>query len=700
MKKFLMIALSLMLVMTYVVPAAADSEPTATAYAGGAALSGNGVYVEVDDNLSMTVYRVEDDGSITPMTQKPEPIVPTGLSAAIQTAWAGKLPWSAGTGTGTANFNNGSAKLLSDKSGYATTGTRSTGNVTGNEVAIDNFVLTDAVNETNVTTYFGPGDRLTVTGKSATANLTRVLVIETSYRNPGVISVTSKYRFDGAGSLSIARFVENNYKIYDPLPDNRYIANKREAGLWTFQGTALIWGMDYVMPVFSTMGLGNTDELSSKHSTADESGAPSLISRNNWFWAENGGIPINDYWGENVGIMVGSAMPHMVRGMELPTRGSGISGKHDTAYTWVGWPGATLEAGVLTDVGTSIVGVHTGDLYEGNRQFSQAMAFIPDLEINGEEMPSDWLALPDPETYPDYAWGNTWESWGGGEGFNPLQSITFALDGTFDNWGIKYVILDAAWYPRGTGTGSRNPGGTGGMTALQLLEQTQRCGEGGYIAIASKWRDVAEYFNLPNVTEEDTKAVVRAWNDFMHAHGFKTAAWCMPSAVFLHGGGDAGWSSATAGSGAVIGNATNGGVNSRNIQIDTPFTLAHPDYMITANAAQYDPATGQLLPDSPKPWYVRETGYYPQTGTGDLCLGNPRVMEEYTDYFCNLIFRDYGFDGLKVDSLWGTQQCFALGHGHDGNPNASIENYAKFWKVIHDKAKAILGEEPWMKHCC
>ncbi|MCL1808816.1 MAG: hypothetical protein FWG42_03495 [Clostridiales bacterium] len=686
MKRFLVIALSLMLVMTYVVPAAADSEAEAARNAAGAALAGDGVYVEVDDSMSMTVYRIEADGSCTRMTNKPEPIVPTGLAAAIQTAWSNRLPWSVGTGTGATNFNNGSAKLLSDKSGYVTTGTRSTGSVTGNEVAIDDFAVSDFANETNVATYFGPGDRLTVTGKSASANLTRILVIETSYRNPGVVSVASKYRYDGAGTLNIARFVENNYKIYDPLPAGDYIANKREAGLWTQQGATLVWGLDYVVPVFNTMGLNNTTAMDSQRCANSDN-----VSKNNWFWGENGGLPFNVFWGENVGITIGFATPHMVRSGELPTRGSGIANAHDTAYAWVGWPGKALESGVLTDAGVSYVGVHTGDNYQGSRQYTQAMSYIPNLVINGHELEPDWLAPPDPANYPEDAWMNTWESWGGGESFNPLQSINFVLDGTFDEWGLKYIILDAAWYPRGNGSGSRSPGGTSGMTALQLLEQTQRCGEGGYITIGSKWRDVASYFGLPNETDEDTKAVVRAWNDFMHEHGFKTAAWCMPMSVYLHPGSDTGWSSAIAGSGAVI--------SGRNIQIDTPFTLAHPDYLITANAVEFDPATGQLLPDQPRPQYRRQTGYYPQNGTGELCLGNPRVLDEYTDYFCNLIFGEYGFDGLKIDTQWGTQPCLAIGHGHDGNPNAGFENYALYWKYIYDKAKAILGEDPWMKHC-
>ncbi|MCL2163803.1 MAG: hypothetical protein FWH55_05265 [Oscillospiraceae bacterium] len=647
-------------------------------------IEGEGIYVEVNRNTSLSIYRVEEDGSLTPMTEAIEPIVPTGLDAATQTAWAGRLPWSVGAGTGNTTLHNNSAKLLSAKSGYLTTGTRSTGGVAGNETAIEDFVLIGSEYEEDVEGYFGEGDRLTIVGESAAIDLTRIVVIETSYRNPGVVSVTTKYRYNSAGSLSIARFVENNFKIHDPLPASRYIANKREAGLWTQQGSTLVWGMDYVMPMYNTMGTRASTTMDAPRCANND-----LVSRNNWFWGENGGIPFNLFWGENVGVLIGSAMPTMVRSMEIPTRGSAITGEHDTAYTWVGFPGKTLQSGVLTEIGTSIVGVYSGDNYTGSKMYEQAMSWISNIEINGYELPSDYFASPDPANYPEDAWLGTWESWGGSEGFNPIAAIRYANNGVFQKLGIKYIILDAAWYPRGTNTSNASPGG-----GAYNYQTAQAGGEGYYRVIPGKWADVATYFNLPNTTFEETKAVVRAWNDFMHEKGLKTAAWCMPESVFLHAGSDTGWSSAASGSGATI--------SGRNIQIDTPFTDEHPDYLITANAAEYDPLTGALLPGqtgSNRPWYRRQSGYYPQNGTAELCLGNPRVLEEYTDYFCNLMFAEYGFDGLKIDTQWGTSQCFAIGHGHDGNPNASIENFSMYWKTIYDKAKEILGEDPWIKHC-
>ena len=299
--------------------------PTPAFAAEGTVLSGNGVKVEVDGNMSMTVYREEADGSYARMTYAPEPV-----SNPIQSSWAGVLPWSTGTGTGAGNFNNGSAKLLSDKSGYVTTGNRSTGSVTGNEVAFE-FVTAASEIQKGVTTYFGPGDRLIVEGYCAALELTKIMVIETSYKNPGVVSVSSSYQYEGEGTLDIARFVENNFKIYDPLPAEDYIATKREAGLWTQQGSTLVWGMDYVMPVYNQMGYGNPTTMDNQRCANGD-----LTSRNNWFWGENGGLPFNVFWGTNVGITIGFATPYMVRSSELPTRGSAIAGQHDTAYQWVG----------------------------------------------------------------------------------------------------------------------------------------------------------------------------------------------------------------------------------------------------------------------------------------------------------------------------------------------------------------------------
>ena len=334
--KILSLALAIAFVLSLMPTALAATDPAETA------LSGDGIYVSVDDNMSMTVYREDAEGVRTPMTEKPTTQDPA-TGNRMFASWDNKLPWSAATGTsGNTDFLAASAKLLSDKSGYVTTGSSA-----ADEVKTDDFVKQSSVLETNVSTYFGIGDRLTVTGWSDALRLTRILVIETASDLPGTVSVTSKYRYDGEGTaLNVYKFVENNFKINDPLPQSMYIAKKREAGLWSYQGAALCWGADQVVPVFDTIGTRSTTAPN-----AEKAATTDLVSRNNWFWGENGGTPYNDFYGTNVGIGVGSAMPYQVRGMQLPTRGSGITGEHDTAYTWIGWPGATLQKGALTNVG-------------------------------------------------------------------------------------------------------------------------------------------------------------------------------------------------------------------------------------------------------------------------------------------------------------------------------------------------------------
>jgi len=189
------------------------------------------------------------------------------------------------------------------------------------------------------------------------------MCIETSDRNPGVVSVSASYQYDGEGSLNITRFVESNLKIYGPLPEGDFITNKREAGLWTQQGAVIAWGADYVIPMHHRMGTRSTANMDAVKAGSAESGNENTVSRNNWFWGNNGGLPFNAFWGINAGILIGAADPYHIRCMEMPTRGSAIRGQHDTAYQWVGYPGKTLQSGVETEIGTTIIGVFDSDNY-------------------------------------------------------------------------------------------------------------------------------------------------------------------------------------------------------------------------------------------------------------------------------------------------------------------------------------------------
>ncbi|HHW48684.1 MAG TPA: hypothetical protein GXX14_08735 [Clostridiaceae bacterium] len=526
-----------------------------------ATLDGEGISISVDSNMSMTVFLVKQDGTKIQLTQKPD--MPN--------------PWS------TYSDANTASAVLSSQSGYVTIGPSRS-----DEVAIDDFVLTDIKKETDVDTYFGKGDRLTVTGHSESLNLTRIIIIETAYGHPGVVSVTSKYCYDGDGTLKIHKFVENNYKIVGaPLPE--VIPGKVEASLWSWQGSAIRWGADDLIPVYDTMGSG----IASDHDV-DRARASDLTSRNNNLWSTNGGTPFMDFYGLNGGIGIGSAMPYHLYNLEIPVKGSGIPGQHDTAYTWIGWPGKELQAGVLTDVGTSIVVAHTGDFYNGCRAYANAMK-----EIGHCNIPSSSL--------PDWAYDPHWETWGYGEDF--LPEIVLAMLPELKSLGVKSITLDAGWYKR-----------------------DEINGEGMYIPDPEKYANVGGF---------------KAFVDAIHDAGLKVLGWCAPSVGRLGG-----------------------------TPLTSPLMAQHPDYFISSSASEIVP--------------VRAGGYYPiSSRCYDLCLGNPVVLDDFTTDFVNLFIGEYDLDGFKMDSVWGTHQCMAEGHGHDGDPDASIKGWSVFFKNIYEKAKAI-----------
>lgn len=525
-----------------------------------AELRGEGIHIEVDANTSMTVFLVQPDGTRIQLTEKPE----------------STNPWSAWTTRNTAS------PVLSGQSGHVRLGTDAR-----NERAVDDFALTAVKNEENVITYFGRGHRLTVEGYSAALDLTRRIIVETAYGHPGMVSVQSSYRYDGKGTLDIYKFVENNFKIVGaPLPE--VIPNKVEAPLWALQGSAVRWGADHLSPVYDRMGSGQASppEVKKPHNR-------DLVARNNNFWSTNGGVPFHDFYSLKGGIGIGSAMPYFLWGMEMPVKGSGVDGQHDTAYTWIGWPGKTLQSGIWTDVGASIVVAHEGDFFNGCKIYSDAMKTHGHSDIPVESL-------------PDWAWAPHWETWGFKEDFDP--EIVLAMLPELKQLGVESITLDAGWYKRDSVSGE----------GMYLVDPQKYAGVGGF----------------------------KAFIDAIHAEGIKVLGWAMAPVARLD-----------------------------------PRTLTstlmeeHPDYFISSSPHRLVPAA--------------MTGYFPTSDMYDLCLGNPEVLDVYTTFLVDLFIKEYDLDGFKFDSVWGTQLCHALGHGHDADPEAPIKNWSKFHKNIYDKARAI-----------
>ncbi|MCL2164366.1 MAG: DUF1565 domain-containing protein [Oscillospiraceae bacterium] len=634
-------------------------------------ISDSKMSISVDGSMQMTVYRI-DGSTKTPMTTPIENLGDAGATAVNTAPWKNGLPWSTGTGTGGTDLHTNSAKLLSPKSGYVTTWTGSgsrmaSGNDQYEALLTDEFLATGATYGQNIDGHFGKGDRLTVTGVNYDLGLERRLVIETSYAVPGAAAISTYYKYIGtdAEGITITKFVENNFKMED-VPPAQVNGNNVDAGIWTFQGGATSWGRDTVMPVFDTMGINGATNFTQGNASYNSPNT-NAQQRNNWFWTSSACIPYNNYYGTNLGIGIGSGMPYHVFGLELPTRGSGITNNHNTAYAWVGWPGKTLTPttpAASEYIGTSIITVHAGDYYEANRLYSSAMAQVNlsnfDIYVNEKLANSvdDFLVLPSSADMPDWAWAPIGESWGYGTGF----SVTNLMDKVNDyvELGIKSLTLDAHWF-----IPSSNSGGAANYNLLATRWQPVLTRLQDYA-----WQDpaLAAYYAanpLPAqcTTHTEAKKVVRGYNDFFKDHGINVVAWTVGAGIQPN--------IATA--------ALSAGVtredklhlfNGLNGKAAADITQADIDSVTAQNA------TG---------------GFTTNDGSRYPCFANPQFLEVFAKNYAEYIFGELGFSGMKIDSTYGNQLCYATGHGHDGDPEANLRSYGTFYQRFYDYANLIRG---------
>ncbi|MCL2164195.1 MAG: S-layer homology domain-containing protein [Oscillospiraceae bacterium] len=661
------------------------------------------IQVEIDEDMQITVYRLDGSSGKTPLTKPIENMSGAGATApGVVGAWSNTLPWSRATGTdtaaATANFINGSAMIHSAKSGYLTRGYANRmiqGSDLGEELLTDEFTVQRANTETDVDTYFGRGNRLTVVGVNSVEGLERTLVFETGAVK-GAIAMSTYYKYYGVdeNGLDVFKFVENNFKIEDVKPalvqDPDTNDVKIKAGLWSYQGAPVTWSADYILPVWDNMGVGNFIRFNygllpgtgngthASYNTPATSGSARL-SQNNWFTGEDAGVPYNTFYGKNVGIGIGSIMPYHVYGLEMPVRGSGLKDNHEVAYTWIGWPGRVLAKDVETYIGTSVLTAYSGDYFDGNNLYGRVMdnvdmkrfidknetgiadTFVKVLDEDGDPVdnlyyidgvPKDLLVLPKADELPRWAFDPIWETIAYVYDFKPvdiIENIEFLKE-----LGIGSITYDDGWY-----------------------ERNDVRGEGVYLPLRNLWAPAAEvlekYFtenphpkaatdpaydfsSLPyftysannvNLVDKQGVRVVRAMNEFLHLHGIKVTAWAMQPLARA--------------------NMQNNG----------------------------------LIPED---WYCRKPDGSKATeesaSNARLCPANPDVMNKYTDYLSNLIFGDgiyeYAFDGFKGDSFYGMGPCYGLdgeggGHGHDGDIYASMRNYGLFFKLLYDKANLIRG---------
>ena len=739
------------------------------------------IRVTVDEHTSLNVYR-RDGNVWTPMNSVIEPLGPAGATAEHLVGkgpgngplWAGELPWSSPTGEvnnqGTRNFHPDSPRLHSPRSAYVTVLSDTAPPITRlgqghgvygmtcielqpgvelhdrimlghsryEELLADDFELVSHTFEENVATHFGTGNRLTVLGVSPSIELERRIVLETGDW-PGAVAVSTFYRYVGPEpSLNVFKFVEHNFKIedYQPARYTRFNIDgvedtKRHAGLWSFQGTPMQWGNDVILPIWDNMGTGavvpfnelmlgpnGTNQNNATWNSPMKGNNFAATSQNNWFTGEDSGIPYNFFWGENVGIGIGSFMPHHVYGMELPVRGSAIAGNHSTAYTWLGWNGTVLERGEEERVGISMLTVAHGDQYMGARVFARAMdrldirpfiregAFIPreggrDVSLGGNDymgVPLDLLVLPTGEELPSWAFEPLWETWGYNTTMDPGNMMD--LMPLFREKNIRSITYDDGWYWRmsnyGEGTYLPEPAKWAPVApklqdffaefphprSPQFAElpeddirRTQfRDSEGNWLyyppqVFLPPGEDpcpVWDFRFLPTASPLETVRVVRAMNEFIHINDMYVTAWAMQVV-------------------AVIGPNPAG-----------PVPSLDPEILNQQNQGGIWATNPDWIARKANGWLATEEN----ARNARMCTGNPEVINEFVSYLSHLVFGtgmfEYHFDGFKGDSFYGMGPCFGMdgkgnGHGHDGDIWAARRNYGTFFKYIFDYANYLRG---------
>ncbi|MCL2165247.1 MAG: S-layer homology domain-containing protein, partial [Oscillospiraceae bacterium] len=477
------------------------------------------------------------------------------------------------------------------------------------------------------------------------------------------------------------------------------IDTRRAGGLWSWQGGNGPSQGEAIMPVLDSMGTSGITQISS-------GGVPSnFMSRNNWSWTTSAGIAYNYFWGSEIGIGIGSLMPYHIYGLELPVRGSGLAGNHNIGYTWVGWPGKTLESGVGTYIGTSLIAVVDGDMGSGVNAYARTMdnvditpfidrgefvsrtdtnsatpwSFVVDgmdyaepryeyeySDMDYRGVPADLLVLPNGNELADWARKPAWETWGYGDTLEPRA--LFYLVPILARLGYGSVTYDAGWYDRGGTT----PAGSDPIYMPRWDGSTSTSANCNWDLVAPLLEayfaqhphpkhttpgDAYDFTNLDRTTQSGAIRIVRAMNEYVHDHGMHVLAW-----------------------------------------IQTTYVAAGP------YGAGVVPAEWAVL----NPNGSRNGNYG--------CCGNPDFINVATTYISEIIFGDgkgeYAFDGFKGDSIGGIPPCYATGHGHDGDPYAPMRNYGLFYKNLLDKAAYIRGateyvggpivnanQMPAMKHC-
>jgi alpha-galactosidase len=257
----------------------------------------------------------------------------------------------------------------------------------------------DQVKTIDTLTVSGPGTCLILTGLNGSTGLRKTLYVTLYDRYPGTFSWQAVYQNTSAHSLLVRKSVSDRFLLDASLAGG--------GDMWTYQGIAYDWGLDYMFPLKPGFRRQNYTGVQP-------------VSR------MGGGVPLNDYWTRQMGI----AIAH------LETRPTLLS--MPVSVNAQGQATVSIEDSLQKELapGDSFATLSTAVMAHHLDFFDPLATYASLMKDRGLHPPA-----PTAEAYEPF-----WCGWGYESDFT-LQQIYSTLP-KIKSLGFKWVVIDDRWFDR------------------------------------------------------------------------------------------------------------------------------------------------------------------------------------------------------------------------------------------------------------
>lgn len=288
-----------------------------------------------------------------------------------------------------------------------TAGTASNHTLIVNGVEVTGFqVLFDSITMDTVQTSFGKGRKLVIPAlaeKEGAYRIMKILTVELYSNYPNSAITRVQYKNTGTLPFQVDKEISCRFTLNASVTDKN--ANPWE--FWSFQGSALEWGKDYIIPIDSAFEQEN------------EMGVQPVTKT-------GGGVPLIDLWTRHCGFSIAhvETKPQLV---SFPVKADPLNG---VTLALNRTANIVLNPGESYHTLKTVFTAHTLDFYEPLNTYSRLVA-------------DEGLKRP---AFTDEAYEAIWCGWGYLTDFS-LDDIYGTLP-KLKELGITWVVIDDRWWDR------------------------------------------------------------------------------------------------------------------------------------------------------------------------------------------------------------------------------------------------------------